>query len=185
MGAGRIGRGLFRTGLYLTLGILIGMAWSNREVRIKFGPDPAPRIDYVLLSESMTPYVPLWREETSRRYPNAVVVFVHGDDQNGEWVVVPDVIEPADGVLALMGFEHQVRPLDPRPVRQVINDVKARHPGRHVVLVTCNPGHYRLDDVEGVSYSLDNIWLMPDRYLHPRNQNDPDTDGSIFELIEN
>lgn len=164
---------------------MLGYGFKQPQLRVKYGADTAPRIDYVLLSESIAPFVDMWRDEVSRRYSNAVVVFVHGDDRQGQWVVIPDVIEPADGLLAAMGFHEQVRHLDARPIRQVINDVKARFPGRHIVMVTCNPGRYRLDDVDGVSYSLDNIWLVPDRYLHERTTMDPDTDGNVFELLEN
>lgn len=142
--------------------------------------DPPPMQSYgvtpVVVSESFgEATVTAWRVEIARRFPGAVAVFGHGGD-DGEWIIVPDYVMPGlFGTVVIHGT--------PRPLVDVIAETKAKYPGRFIVCVVCNPGHYKLDR-PGVAYAMDEVWLQPDKspMTSDRNATSPDAVGNIYEF---
>lgn len=141
-------------------------------------PQAGP-VDMVCLADSLEWSVELWRSEIARRYPGAVGLVCHGGDM-GHWTLHPDhrrlVLLPTGPI----PFYLQDRPF---PVEQEIAVLRAKYPGRRIVLVVCNPGHYRLN-IPGVSYALESVWAVPDRSLNPRSQQHPEDVGNVFEFQE-
>lgn len=128
-------------------------------------------VDIISYSDSMEPYVPLWRAEVARRFPDAVIIIGHGNDVKGQWQLTPDII-----------IGHFLVPLPPIPVIRAIQEAKAKYPGRTIVVVSCNPGHYKLTE-SGVAYALDSVFCVPDRIEAGRSgDSEP---GSVFEFEYN
>ena len=137
--------------------------------------DPAPRIDLVIAAEHFNPSTLYWQQEVGRRYDDAVILFVHGNTgPDGQWWAYPS------------------RDLSP-PIlmRHMVATVRLRHPGRHIVVVACNPGALRdLDHIRGVSYALENVWMIPERNSYfdfdewDRAQGSTGAVGDIFDFVE-
>lgn len=107
-----------------------------------------------------------WKEEISRRFPDAYVVFTHGTSLMGMWAM-----ETPDG---------------PASVQKYAEDLVAKYPDREIVFVVCNPGHYVIN-IPHVHYALDSVWMVPDRYTHglftiSRSAFDPGVVGNIYEF---
>jgi hypothetical protein len=133
-------------------------------------PKPVPaQVDMIVLSESLLPYAEGWKREISRKYPDAVGILAHGViDMPDRWNLLPDHME---GGLRVKDC--------PRLVEDVVRETKARQPGRIIVLVVCNPFHFR-PDWPGVVYSTQDVWTTPDRELIGRQNGE----GSILEFRE-
>jgi hypothetical protein len=90
----------------------------------------------------------LWYREALKRFANPVLIFCHGSDFGGQWMLTPDDSFsppiPAEAMAKLKAKEFFPRP---------------------VLLVACNPGHNRID-VPNVFYFTDSIWLVPDEGLN-------------------
>lgn len=140
-------------------------------------PPPSPDITVVQWAESIPAFqVAAWKLETSRRYPNAVLVICHGEDVGGVWSFFPDKV-------STVGPVSWITPLPTFPVTEGIAKLKRQYPGRRIVLMTCNPHHHRLT-IPGVSYSLDSVFLLPDRLLSMRSLLEPTDVGNVFEFVE-
>lgn len=143
---------------------------------------PAPfsaTVDMICLADSLEDSVEMWRSEISRRYPGAVGLVCHGGDA-GRWMLYPDHRQFAFGPFGVIPYFEGDRPI---PVEGKVLELKARFPGRQIVLVVCNPGHYRLN-ISGVSYALEGVWCKPDRELDQRSEEHPEDVGNIFEFVE-
>lgn len=120
----------------------------------------------LVYSESLYQYAPIWSKEAHRKYPNSIVILSHGNDIDGLWwCEYPDY----DGK---------------RLVSELVDQIRFQYPLRRIVLVICNPGGYVLT-TPNISYSLTNIWVVPDRELDIRSWIYPDTIGNIYEMQEN
>jgi hypothetical protein len=132
--------------------------------------EPKPvqdHVDMIVLSESLLPYAVRWQREISRKYPNAVGILAHGvEDMPERWNLLPDHMVAGQRIKDA-----------PRLVEDVVNETKKRQPGRLIVLVVCNPFHFR-PDWPGVVYSTQDVWTTPDRDVIGRE----DGDGSILEF---
>lgn len=125
---------------------------------------PTTRVAFSLtiknLSESLDHVVLAgWGHEVAMRYPNAVVLFAHGGDTDGEWTVHPDKFNLSASVAAGRPvYDH----LPHFPVKFLVEVTRERFPGRPIVLVMCNPGGYRLD-IPGVHYAVTDVLQRTDR----------------------
>lgn len=168
-----------RSLVYFIVGFLVAVSTINFSHRYHVGRrDAVPRIDVVQWSQSIADeQVAQWRIEVARKYPDAVIIVCHGDDEDGHWVFCPDEA-------VMVGPIGIVTPLPRFSVEEGIKSVQKQFPGRTIVLITCNPGHYHLT-VPGVVYALDNVWLEPDRFLMDRSEKKPNNVGNIFEFQTN
>jgi hypothetical protein len=155
---------------FLTGLVMLG-AWGHAaSQKIEFGFHTAPsvpgRIDVVSYVDApnMAQFLVMWRTEVQRRYPDAVMVVCHGTDYNGKWCAAPMI----DGRFGLL-----------IPMDVFVPRIQKKYPGRRIVMVTCNPGHYRLN-IPGVVYALDSVWMQTDVDLRKDI-----AIGNIYEFTEN
>lgn len=135
---------------------------------------PQPQVAMEVLDPSLEQYAVAWQAEIGRRFTNAVGVLAHGGDlEEGRWVIKSDHkrLETADGVVA---------------------HYQKLYPGRTIVLLSCNPGHLKLN-IPGVYHFHSSVWCVPDRAVGndpiadvaklgtSRWQGDPEVEGNIFE----
>lgn len=126
------------------------------------------------LCDSFDPYIAMWKTEVARRFPGAVMICGHGSKRasDGEWTITPDTDFPFIGTVTG----------NPVTVRAMIEVAKEQYPGRLVVVLSCNPGHVKLD-IPGVAYPNESFWLVPDKNL-PRNVG-TDNVANVFEFTFN
>jgi hypothetical protein len=159
----------FLLGFILALGV-INIRDISRDYTI-VRRDYVPHLTWIHWSESVpTSDMKLWQDEIASKYPDAVVVCCHGNDDKGVWSFHPDTV--------IAGFRV---PLPPIPVEAGVAKLKREYPGRTIVLLTCNPGHHRLT-IPGVVYSLNNVWIEPDK--HAAQHDDDDATGNIHEFVQ-
>lgn len=150
--------------IMLAIGIVAGCT---------FTPAPLPDRDYTVDSTTLSFDLILgaerWEREVQKRYPDALVVMVHGrtDEQSGQWYAYPSVGQAA-------------------PVRELVASLRVYYPDRRIVLVVCNPDGKRLTGVDDVSYARENVWVIPDDQtgFTVRDLIDPEAVGSIWEFQE-
>jgi hypothetical protein len=104
-------------------------------------PTYRPQAASLVLCGNMAGSESRWRDEAARRYPGCLVLMCHGDNAGGLWTCYPDKGPPM-------------------PVEGVARLLHTEHPGREIVLVTCNPGGAVLN-VPGVAYPADDVWYPP------------------------
>ena len=119
----------------------------------------------IVYAEDLIWYEQYWSREVYRRYPNAIIIMSHGFDYNGQWWC-------------------DYTSLETILVEDLVALIREQYPVRRIVLVICNPGGYTLD-LSNVSYSLENMWRMPDRDLSPRSFVKPGVSGNVYEMQEN
>jgi hypothetical protein len=153
-----------------------------------------PPVIVETLDPSLDRYAEMWKTEISRRFSNAVAVFVHGGNRiEGEWQVNAGLGGHAS------------------TARDIVRHFQSVYPDRTVVLISCNPGHLKLG-VPGVYYAKSDVWLIPDRQTdattnaetgtfdlpfpfpipfvtepetrHTRWELNPEAVGSIFEFVK-
>lgn len=135
---------LFGMILFLSIALFDKLAYPTVHVKTQTVCEVGqPQIIIECLDPSLERYADRWREEASRRFSNALLVFVHGSDPiRGEWAC-----KTADGfVLA----------------SDIVKRAQKEHPERTIVLLSCNTGHLKLG-VPGVYYFKSSVWLIPDR----------------------
>lgn len=111
-----------------------------------------------------------WTRETASRYTNCILVAAHGTEVDGQWMTQPDG-----------------QPLI--PVRTLLTQIRDQYPHTRIVALICNPGHIRFD-MAGVSYSINDVWVVPDRFLSPglvldRRTSGVTASGNIYDFVEN
>jgi len=112
-----------------------------------------------------------WVVEIQTRYPQALVVFVHGnvDPGSGEWFAYPDIGAPIS-------------------MYDLVDNLRVKIGPRRIILLACNPGRLPFD-APGVSYALNDVWITPDSFASVvgqlRDVYEPDVIGSIAEFTEN
>jgi len=126
---------------------------------------PVVSSNAVVYSEDLLWYERYWVRETHRRYPNALIIMAHGFNYQEEWWC------EYTGLRLIR-------------VTDLVKLTRKQYPVRRIVLVICNPGGYTLT-LSNVSYSLENVWVMPDRAIHPRSTITPNSSGNIYEMQEN
>jgi len=113
----------------------------------------------------------MWRRDVAKEYPNALIIAVHGgvDPKTGEWYAYPT-----------LG--------DPLPVDVLVKLNQLYYPGRHIVLICCNPEHIPLTDVHNVTYAPADIWVWPDDAVGPlavlRDFSKPSYVGRMNQFID-
>lgn len=132
---------------------------------IQYRAEKAGNVIPLVYSANVRPFVAAWTHEIARRYRGAVAVFAHGSSVNGEWYCE----YPSES--------GQIR------VQKLVDDLRYIYPMRTIVLVICNFGHEILG--RDIVYSLETIWLMPDRNLSVRSWPEPEFIGNIYEFTEN
>lgn len=86
------------------------------------------------LDPTLEPFANGWKTEVARRFPDAVVILVHGGNfVEGQWIVEGDY---ASGMHV-------------QPVEDVILKYEKLFPHRPIVLTACNPGHVILHNFPG------------------------------------
>lgn len=110
-------------------------------------------------------YEQMWKIETDRRFPNAILVMCHGYDANGVWT-----LHPQDGS-------------EDRPVVNLARELHEEFPLRPIVFVVCNPGHRRLF-VPRVYHALDSVFLVPDKFGNVFTSLIPEHVGNVFEFTD-
>lgn len=118
-------------------------------------------------SEFVDESIALWKIEVARRFPDAVIVVLHGQSLLGEWVC-QNPRYPDDFFKAVK-------------VRDLVAEVRAEYPDRIIVLICCNPGHHVLN-IPGVYHAIDSVWFTPDEY-NTENRGDIPVVGNIYEFI--
>jgi hypothetical protein len=128
------------------------------------------QVETPLPGEGVAQSMDYWRVEIARRFPDAYAVAVHGGDIGGQWLVQ-----------------------DPDDISQLISATKlaqrlqARFPGRIIVLLSCNPGHYNLG-IRGVYHAMDSVWFVPDKdadNTQEGRQAERQDVGNIYEFNDN
>lgn len=112
-----------------------------------------------------------WKEEVTKRYSDAVIVFCHGkEDYEGTWVT--------DGTSA------------PREtIEDMVTRTRATYPDRRLVLIVCNPGGDIIPHTN-VTYALNNVWYYPNFVMDlvdheaRTDRRSGNTVGRISEFIE-
>lgn len=155
--------------LLTNVAFIAGYAVNSSRVLEAFTAQPiaaVPRIDTMVLTQDLSEEaVAQWKVEVSRRFNDAILVIVHGGDLRGQW-------------------QAHVEDFDPMPMTDLIKMVRERHGDRKIVLVSCNPGHYRLPDSVGdVVYATDDVWMMPDSFYSERQVETPTAVGNIYEFL--
>lgn len=158
----------------------------------------SPGVIMDVRDSSLALTVPFWQTEITRRFPNAVVILCHGGGfTKDEWVIQDN----PDGQYGTT-CEH---------VDKVLDDERAEYPDRTIVLLSCNPCHIVLHGHPNCYYFDSSVWVIPDRFYNPGNDNpfntmtidrerggyvqdpqsiislrstiDPDVKGNVFEAI--
>jgi len=153
--------------VYATLFTLASLAGCATPT---FAPPGGTYHTVLVGSADIADWINEWSTEVRHRYANAVIVFAHGISRNGVWYSEPSIGEPIT-------------------VEKLVQNVRAIHPSRRIVLVMCNPGKHKFS-APGVSYAMSNVWVAPDRIVSDfakfvRALNEPDFVGSIHEFQEN
>lgn len=161
----------------VALGFAFCPAFTHHDVKPAPTISHNPHVDVVVCDPDLEKFANGWRQEISRRFPDAVGILCHGGEFiNGEWLVkVPSLNLPA---------------MTADQVAQYFTD---KFPGRVIVLLACNPGHLHLH-VSGVYHAEDSVWCVPDRLTggYPeldglqlgRWSDNPGVVGSIFEFVQ-
>jgi len=170
--------------------IFFGGVWTSLFLFFGRGQTPppppplAPTVVYVydgvkverqVEGQQYDKFVEAWKIEVARRFPDALLFVCHGstgfDITTGEkgWYLFPE----AQGRI-------------PVRVDVALRGIKVANPGRIIVLLSCNPDHFRLTGLSNVYYALDAIWLWPDKSGEngERIKAQPNVVGSIYEFIE-
>lgn len=125
-----------------------------------------PSVVMEVLDDSLLWCSDEWQAEIGRRFPNAVGLLMHGGNAvEDEWIV-----------------SASVKPGHASRVKEIVEKYQARHPGRVVVLLACNPGHLKLG-LPGVYYFTDSVWCLPDRSLKPSTESSKATQVISGEIV--
>lgn len=155
----------------LSLAFVAGTGVNNKHPRIVDHWHGITSISPLLTmpgySEGVPESIAYWEKEVSRRFPDAVIYVTHGGDFMGEWAAMD-----AEG-----GLERTV---------DVVHRLQVQYPGRIIVLIECNPGHYHLK-IPGVYHALDSVWFVPDKEADNtqagRHDHQEDV-GNIYEFVD-
>lgn len=141
---------LIATMLITSVGLFAGSAFitfKTKQLQEQSQFVGSPQVIVRTLDPHLDRYAEAWKTEIARRFPNAFVVFVHGN-------------ETADGIWACQTMNGMV------PVADIVLYWQSKYPKRTIVLLSCNPGHLTLG-VPGVYYFRNSVWLVPDRACQP------------------
>jgi len=94
----------------------------------------------------------MWATEVARRFPNSVVLLLHGGNKTPDEWYVEDSPNAGYGRTCT-------------PVEIFLAKEREEYPGRTLVLISCNPLHLALHGFANVWYSPDETWVVPDRAL--------------------
>lgn len=127
--------------ILLSLIVLLGIGGCGQTSNVT----RSPAVSMNVLDPTLYEYSVMWQIEVARRFPDAVVIMVHGNDfVRGQWIVGSDAsrehVETLDAVIA-----------------------RYQQPNRPFVVISCNPDHLVLHDRPGVFYFMNSVWLVPDR----------------------
>lgn len=127
------------------------------------------------LDIDLAPMTEYWLKEVNERYRNAIVIEGHGNTK---------II---DGVPTWCVYT--VTHPDGTPVADVIENIRRYEPFRRIVILSCNPDGLRLDGIPNISYSLENVWVIPDDQLSVAQNTYRDAVygggcGDIFEFVQ-
>lgn len=124
---------------------------------------PAVVVD--CLDITLQQYTADWQVEVARRFPDSVMVIAHGGDAvQGQWAIYPTL---SQGVL----------------IETEIRREQAAHPGRTLVILSCNPSHDVLHGFPNVYYAGSSVWLIPDRNYLGGLPDDPHGHLKISETL--
>lgn len=153
--------------LLLVSAFISGAGVNNRPVHHWHGLTVQSPLFQTYQADQVRESMEQWKIEVARRFPDALIYATHGGDFMGEW-----------GALSPNGGVERVRDLALR--------LKRENPGRIIVLVICNPGHYHLK-IPGVYHALDSVWFAPDKDADNTNAGraiQRANVGNIFEFID-
>jgi len=130
----------------------------------------ADKLDMIIMAEPMAAISIYWREEISRRYSDAVIVYAHGGPSyiDNEWACTNQQNGKVDTWAS------------------VVDRIRERHPYRRIVIISCNPWHQHLDR-KYVTYARQAVWFFPDNLMYePLGElfGQPGNVGNIFDFIE-
>lgn len=153
--------------LVLVLGTTVTCLINSRSVKHHYS-----HTDSMCVVPGMEDSVGMWEVEAARRFPGAFVYAAHGGVAAHSWIC-QGMADPTK--LAEADFVHDLA------LR-----LKAQYPDRIIVLIICNPGHFKLH-VPGVYYALADVWLVPDRFEDDtvsKYTMMPDAVGNIYEFVD-
>lgn len=126
-------------------------------VQVALSPSPKPpppAVDMEVLDPSLEAYASAWRTEVARRFPDAVVLLMHGGNFMGDqWICTAKSYEMYTTVPDAIAFE------------------QAKFPGRTIVVLACNPGHIHLHGFPNVYIAYDSVFCVPDRAVGDNVEN--------------
>ena len=168
-----------KSALNTVLATLLVILFSNNLHVFREAVEPADgnQVNLTVLTTDvgLAPMVELWVDEVHRRYNDAIIVDGHGGTEfvDGKPVWHAYTVLQPDGI----------------PVADLIASIRQREPWRRIVLLFCNPDGLPLEGVANVSYSLQNVWVVPDSHLGAganvgRDAWYGDSCGDIFEFVE-
>jgi len=120
-------------------------------------------------------FVEAWQVEVARRFPDALVFICHGS-------VGYDIVTGQPGWYLFPEASTRV----PVRVDLMARKIRDANPGRVIVILSCNPGHFKLTGLPGVYYALDSIWLWPDKNGENSEsmKQEPGVVGNVYEFME-
>jgi hypothetical protein len=105
-----------------------------------------------------------WKIEVARRFPNAMILFCHGNTYDGQWCCFPE-----EGPVV--------------PVRAMVQHLLAQNPDRVIVCIVCNPDGLKLG-IPGVYHAKESVWIIPDKNFKGRTERSSADVGNIFEFVD-
>ena len=172
--------------LYIGAFLFILSTLAIIQVTLSPSPKPPPlAVDVQVLDPSLEGYAAAWRTEVSRRFPDAVVLLMHGGNFVGDqWICTAKSFAMYTTVPEVIAYE------------------QAKFPGRTIVVLACNPGHIHLHGFPNVYIAYDSVYCVPDRAVGDNPENalelldsgydpalsrwsaDPNVYGNIYEFQE-
>jgi len=119
-------------------------------------------------------FVAAWKIEVARRFPYALLFVCHGS-------VGYDIVTGLPGWYLFPEASGRI----PVRVDLMARKIRDANPGRVIVILSCNPGHFKLTGLPGVYYALDSIWLWPDKNVEDTSgiKAEPGVVGNIHEFV--
>lgn len=170
----------FLKALALVAVVVLGSNYTPAAVDYVFPKDVdahgyQENLTVLTLDIELAPMTEYWLEEVNERYRNAIVIESHGNTKiiDGEptWCI------------------YTVTHPDGTPVADVVANIRRHEPLRRIVILSCNPDGLRLEGIPNISYSLENVWVVPDDHLSVAQNTYRDVVygggcGDIFEFVQ-
>ena len=101
-----------------------------------------------------------WENLIASRFPDAIVIVGHGGDIFGQWAIFPT---PGDDPDTDPVFSNC-----PVSEEWLCRCLRAEYGvTRPIVILSCDPGHYKITDIPNCYQATDSVWITPDAFDDP------------------